>query len=430
MKKLFAVLLAAMMFTGLFAGIVSADQVEVRFTWWGDTARHERYNAICDAFEAENPDVKIIREPNTWADYWDNLAKLAGAGDAPDIMGMHPQFASDYAGRGVLADLQPYMDSGVIDTTDIPESVLVGGMAGDLMCMVSQGITFTNLVANKTLLDEVGVEIPDSVSDWTWSEFAAKAKEFRQKALDKGMDIWFCDEVTGFNSFRYLARSHGGDLYTVDGQLGFNADTVAQWWAFWKDLRDADAIPDAALTLENGTRPLEERTFTLGETAILCVPINQLWLYQAQMGDADLQGLRMPTEEDGRRGEFLEGAHLAAYASGNDAKIEASARFISFFVNSEKSLEYMLMDQGVPANTKMAEFIKPLLTPPNQKAIAYVADTTPLATAATFPPVGASAIDAAFNDIRQTVAYNTATPEAAAAAFIEQAIAILAENAQ
>jgi multiple sugar transport system substrate-binding protein len=29
--------------------------VTIRISWWGDTARHEKYNAICDAFQEKYP---------------------------------------------------------------------------------------------------------------------------------------------------------------------------------------------------------------------------------------------------------------------------------------------------------------------------------------------------------------------------------------
>lgn len=430
MKKLFAVILTIALLIPMMASLASAEQpIEIRFVWWGDTKRHEVYNAVCDEFEAVNPGIKVIRESNTWTDYWDKLATQVAGGNAPDVMGMHPQFVSDYAGRGALANLEPFMDSGVIRTADIPEAVLEGGRVNGLMCMVSQGVTFTNLVANKTLLDEMGVGIPAMDGDWTWSEFAQKARDFRAAALEKGYDdVYFCDDPTGYNTARYLIRENGMDLYTEDGELGFTEEVMAQWFSYWKALRDDDIIPDAATTQEAISLTLEQKLFTVGKTAISNFPVNQLWLYQAQMPDAELAPLRMPTEEDGGRGEYIEGAHNAVSSASDAAHQEAGAKFIDFFVNDENALKHLKMEQGVPANTQMAEFIKPLLDEPNQKAINFVNATMEVTGVGSYAPIGASAVDAAYTKSRESVAFGAQTPEEAAAEFVAIAKDILAKN--
>ena len=81
MKKLLTCLLAVTMLLSCItiASAESEEQIELRFAWWGDTNRHEVYNAICDEFEAIYPNVTIIREPGTFNDFFDKLAtQLAG----------------------------------------------------------------------------------------------------------------------------------------------------------------------------------------------------------------------------------------------------------------------------------------------------------------------------------------------------------------
>ena len=52
----------------------NGNKTEIRFAWWGIQKRHEVYDEICNRFEAANPDIKVIREPNSWSDYWDELS--------------------------------------------------------------------------------------------------------------------------------------------------------------------------------------------------------------------------------------------------------------------------------------------------------------------------------------------------------------------
>lgn len=407
----------------------AGGQTEIRFTWWGDTKRHEVYNSICDRFEAQNPDIKVIREFGSFQDYWDKLATQVAGGNAPDVFGMHPQYVSDYAGRNALADLQPYIDDGTIDISKMEPSVVDSGRVGDTLCMISQGVTFTNLIANKTMLDKYGVTYPAYDGDWTWTEFADQAKAFAAKAAEDGEEAYMVNDFSSlFSAYRYLARQDGTDQYTADGEIAFTEESVARWFRYWTDLKDVGAIPDAAMTTEDFGAPLEQKLFTQGKVAICKQPANQLHLYQAQMPDSELICLRNPTGDNGERGEYIEGAHFAVSATSSDEKKLAAAKLIQFFVNTKDSMELFKMEQGVPANLEMAAYIKDLLDDVLKLEIEYVEATMKVAGEGTYAPIGAKSVDTAFRDAHAAVAFGEMTPEEAAAAFMKEAQDIVAKN--
>ncbi len=407
----------------------TSAQTEIRFTWWGDTKRHEVYNSICDRFEAKNPDIKVIREFGSFQDYWDKLATQVAGGNAPDAFGMHPQYVSDYAGRNALADMQSYIDDGVIDISKMEPSVVDSGRVNDSLCMISQGVTFTNLIANKTMLDKYGISYPAYNDDWTWAEFAEQAKAFAQKADEAGEEAYMVNDFSSlFSAYRYMARQDGTDQYTADGEIAFTEDSVANWFKYWTDLRDANAIPDGAMTTEDFGAPLEQKLFTQGKVAICKQPANQLHLYQAQMPDSELICLRNPTGNNGERGEYIEGAHFAISASSGEEKKLAAAKLINFFVNTEDSMELFKMEQGVPANGEMAAYIKGFLDDVLKLEIEYVEETMKVAGEGTYAPIGAKSVDTAFRDAHASVAFGEMSPEEAAAAFIKEAQDIVAKN--
>ena len=160
----------------------SEDVVEIRMSWWGDTTRNEKYNEICDRFEAENPDVKVIREFGSWNDYWDKLATQVAGGNAPDVISMHVQYVSDYAGRDVLADLQPYIDSGILDVSKMESGIVDGCKYNGTMCLVPMGITFTNMLVNQTLLEKYGIDVPTNTTDYTWNDLMAMGEKLKAAA--------------------------------------------------------------------------------------------------------------------------------------------------------------------------------------------------------------------------------------------------------
>ncbi len=407
------------------AAAADGEQIQIRFSWWGDTKRNDMYNAICDRFEAENPNIKVMREPMSWTDYWPKMATQAGGGNLPDAFGMHPQFAADYAMRGTMADLGPYVEDGTLDISKMSDSVIQTGKYEDTLYMISQGVTFTSYFVNEELAKEYGVELPAYDEDWTWDDLKAKALEFAEKA--KGTGIYFCNDASGgINEFRWCSRQSGGDNYTEDGQIGFEAKVMEGWLGYWKELRDAGAIPDAATNTEEGATALEQRLFASGKMLMCNNPVNQLWLFQNAMPDNTVSPIRIPTDNEGNRGEYLEGAHFGISAGVDEAHQRAAAKLINFFVNTEKSYELFLLDQGVPANSDMAEFIKPLLDEPNQKVINYVSALMETAEVVKIvPPEGASEVNDAFKVASEKVAYESDTIENAVAEFMDKANAIL-----
>lgn len=429
MKKVLSVLMVALMLLSLFSvSAVAEETTDIRIMWWGDTARHEKYNKIIDAFEAEYPNIKVERLTATWNDYWSKLPTMVAGGDAPDVIGMHAQFVSDYANRGALMDLSPLVEQGILETADIPTAVQAGGTVNGKLLGIPMGITVKTIVLNKTMCDEIGFEYPtDHVV--TWTEFGELCKDFRAKALEKGIDAYLIGEMTGMSEYQYWVRSNGRDLYTPEGALGSTPEDVEGWLTFWKNLRDADAIPDAATTVEAVSLTLEQNLFSTKRVAMFAVPVNQLWQYVAQLPDDTLIPCHMPTGDDGATGTFLEGALWSISSSVAAEKSEAAGLLLNFIANREGAAQYMLMDQGVPCNTKMAEYITPMLSEADATAVAFVGEvTTMVERGFNFAPKGANAIDTVFRETREAVAFDAMTPAEAAASFIEQANGIIEEN--
>ena len=406
----------------------STKPVEIRFAWWGDTKRNELYNAICDNFQKDNSNIKIVREVSSWNDYFDKLATQTAGGNAPEVFGIHPNFVSDYARRGAMQSIEEYVKSGTIDLSNFSQSVVDGGKVNGVNYMVSQGITFSNQMINLTLFDKLKVEKPSS--NWTWEEFASKAKEIKAAAKKAGMnDVYGThDNSNMLQYFRYMVRQEGRDLYDKDGNITFTEADAEKWFEFWKDLRDSGAMPSAATANEHAKDTLEQNLFTNSKIGVALFAVNQIALYQEQMGDTNLGLMRNPTSANGKNGEYIEGAFLAISSKSDKSKQDAAAKFINYFVNSEDSLKLFKLEQGVPGNTKMAEYIKPLLSEPQQKALVFVNDTVKYAEVAVYPPKGATPLDAAFRDAAANVAYGDQSPAQAAKSLVEQCRQIIQSN--
>ncbi|CAM3925637.1 sugar ABC transporter substrate-binding protein [Paenibacillus alkaliterrae] len=398
------------------------EPVEIRFTWWGDTKRNEVYNAIADRFEEEYPHITVKREFGGWGDYWDRLTTQIAGGNAPDVVSMHQFYVSDYARRDALVDLETVVSSGELNLVDYPEAAINSGRINDTLYMVPKGVTMPGWAYNTALFDELGVAYPDM--NWTWDDFVAKVTEIKEKSGSK--NIWGAPDGGGGQpqpNFRYFLRQSGQDLYTEDGKLGFTKETLVEWWTMWDGLRQKGAIPDATTGTEYENAPLEQNMFVKGLTAITQIPANQIYLYQQQFKSGEIRMVRMPRKEGGENGEYIEGAYLSITKKSEHPK--EAAMFINFFINSEKSLELFKVEQGSPASTKMSEFVKPLLDPAQQRAVAFIQETLPYSSPAVYAPLGAAEIEQAFKDNSTSIAFGKLTIEQAADGFMKTAESVL-----
>ncbi|QIN81553.1 extracellular solute-binding protein [Rubrobacter tropicus] len=104
--------LAGLYASGLLAGCAGsgAGGTQMRMTWWGSTVRHERTREALKLFEKNNSGVKITPEPiGDFDEYWNKLATQASGGNAPDVIQTDYRYLTEYAGRGVLMELDEYI---------------------------------------------------------------------------------------------------------------------------------------------------------------------------------------------------------------------------------------------------------------------------------------------------------------------------------
>jgi len=282
-------------------------------------------------------------------------------------------------------------------------------------------VTMPGWVYNTAVFDQLGIEYPDI--NWTYDDLINISRQVVEKS---GGAMWGSADFSGGQlqpNFRYFLRQHGEDLYTEDGKLGFSRDTLVKWWSMWKEMRDEKLIPDAATVAEYDGVPLEQNLFVTDKVALFQIPANQIYLYEQQFQEGEIHMVRMPTLPGGQNGEYLEGAYLSITADSKHPK--EAAQFINFFVNSKRSLELFKVEQGSPANTEMAEFVKPLLAAPQARAVDFIQTVIPYASNAVYAPAGATEVEALFKDNSTAISFGQKTVEQAADDFIAAANRIL-----
>jgi len=397
------------------------EVVEIRTAWFGSVARHELFNKLLDMFEAEHPNIKVVREYSDWNGYWDKLNTQAAGGNAPDVIQFTPLHIAEYAGRDVPLNLEEYVKSGKIDLSDWDPKVVESGKYRGNLYMVSIGMSSPAMFANVDLLNRAGIAMPET--DLSYSEFASFVKEGQSKLGDGAWMLF--DSGGNFDHFVIYLLQKGKKITSDDGtKLGFDQKDVEEWLSWWDDMREAGAVPPAEVMAEHGSKPWEDSLLVHQKVAIHATNGNQLKIFQRYMEDR-VDILRLPTMPGGasKYGEVFTGVFLAI--SKNSKHPEEAAKLINFWANHIEANKLYNFEHGIIGSNKVNDALKEQLTEEDKKVIAHANAVLETAPATTERPKGYSAISSAFTKTNEQVQFKQGTVEQAAAAFIGEAQKLL-----
>jgi multiple sugar transport system substrate-binding protein len=165
----------------LSVGITSAqDAKEFRFgTLQG--AFVDNVNAmLVEQFEAMHPDYKVSVEYLT-GDIAAALATQAAAGTLPDVTFTADLFVVPFAKGGISVDMEPLANADPnFDLSDVYENMLaLSQVEGKGIYMIPSSYDVVTLYYNKTLFEQAGAPLPTPES--TWDDIIASCKMILEK---------------------------------------------------------------------------------------------------------------------------------------------------------------------------------------------------------------------------------------------------------
>jgi len=256
MKKiiLLTVIISSILLTAC-ANNKSNEPVTISYMVWGAPEELEVWQTIVDEFQVANPNIKVNVEVSDWDTYWTKLKTLLAANTPPDVFAMDAPLYLDYQSRGVLLNLQPYIDktSGFLDgfypVTLEAYKLSDGyyGMPRDFQTIV--------LFYNKDMFDAAGVAYP--TADWTYDDLRAAAKDLTididgDGTIDQygfSADLWDMELV-----WSEAIWSWGGEVINADHTKTLIGEPAArEAWQYFYDLMFVDkSMPDANTTGQYG----------------------------------------------------------------------------------------------------------------------------------------------------------------------------------
>ncbi|MDO5417487.1 MAG: extracellular solute-binding protein [Lachnospiraceae bacterium] len=406
----------------------SKEPVTIKITWWGGQGRHDYTQKLLDVYTEKHPNIKFEAMPSGWDGYFDKLATQAASGSMPDIVQMDYLYITTYAKNNSLADLQPYIDDGTIDVSNIDENLLNTGKIQDKMAGLVLASSYLSMGYNPDVFAEAGLAEP--AGDWSWEDYAEMSKAVHDKTGKYGMTGVPVDDT---NIFNYWVRQHGESLFSEDKKsLGYADDAVcSDFIRLWNDQMADGIIPNpdeyaSLLTLGQEAGPVVTgggaMTFEWNNYASkICSVNDKIKMVTPPLAkDSDSKGLWM------KPGMFF------SVAETSKVKKEA-AEFIDWFVNSEEANDIIMAERGTPVSSVIREHMvsSGSLSAQQQAMFEAVEAALPLCGETPDPdPVGMSEVNEAFKNAAYSAFYGQITPEEAAAKFRKDADEILARNNQ
>jgi multiple sugar transport system substrate-binding protein len=405
------------------APALSQSEARLRMFWWGSRERAERTEKANKLFQEKNPGLTITGETLGWTDYWPRLATQTAGRNAPDVIQMDYRYIYEYARRGALLPLDPYVSKG-LNLADFSEAAVDSGKVDKKIFGVSLGLNSTAQLYDKDLIASLGLKPP--THETTWAQIGDLAAEIT-KAVKKPGFFGMFDGGRYEPTLEVWMRQRGKALYTEDGKLGFDVSDIGEWFAYWHDLRKRGAIASAEVAaLDMGE--IDTSLLTLGKTAIVFAHSNQLVGFQAVVKSR--LGMTMyPSGGAGAKyGQYLKPSMLLSI-SARTRYPEAAVKVLDFYVANQDAGMILGVERGVPASSVVRKAVEPSLDELGNAMASYVAfvsdKVSPLPAP---PPQGAGEIQTVLRRVNEQIGFGRLSVSDGAKQFMSESAAILARG--
>jgi multiple sugar transport system substrate-binding protein len=402
----------------------SGEVADLRITWWGGETRHEATLAAIEVCKAENPNIAVVAEFQGWDGYWDKIATLTAAGNAPDVYQHNFGFFGEYVERNALLGLD---DQPELDLTGWDESVTTQGVSDGHRYALPTGGNINTLLFDVDAVVAAGVDPTELSGDVTWDEFAALAKTVSDAGGD---DFYAANDSGGVNDvFEIWLKQRGKQVFNDDGSLGFAAEDAAEYWEYWSGLRDAGSVPPIDLTAQIGN-DLATHPLSVGQAAMQIGFSAQFGAYSEASGN-DLGLAPVPNGgADADPGMSNVATGLMWAASADTQYPSEATTLINCLVNSADAVKTQNLVRGVPLSQASRDLLD--VGDKDQQVVAYISEQATSGNVAldgvlyTNPPLGSGEVAQLFFEKYQEVGFGAASAIDAATSFVEEATVILA----
>lgn len=335
MKNILKLALATTML--MPAAALAQDAVEVTL-WHMEQPPHRvaRVQELIDAFNAANPGIVVKQEPQNWGEVYAKTPAALAAGQGPDMLFAIPDFTPILKDIGALTSVEDFVKEldekhDFVDSTVEAYSYDGGVWAVPLYNMAM------NLWYRKSVLEAAGVEVPT-----TWDEWRAAAEKLSVDGVS-GMGLPANKQLyTDQTIYSVMVNGGATEIYNEDGTLRFDNPETVGAYEFYTDLHQFSPADSTSWTWGEA-----EACFS-SQTCAMVMQFSVIATYDTQAeGDAADLGVAAIPSKDGGEHNTISYANAVMMLSTDEAKMEASKKFVSFLLEPENYGRFLNMEPGL-----------------------------------------------------------------------------------
>ncbi|HKG55501.1 MAG TPA: sugar ABC transporter substrate-binding protein [Anaerolineales bacterium] len=257
-RLLVLAVILSLLLTACGGTAASSQKADLTMMMWGDPAELEVWNKIVADFHTANPNITVKVDVSDWDSYWTKLKTLLSAGTPPDVFAMDAPLYLDYQSRGVLLNLQPYLDKNPDLLKGVYPQTLEAYKTPEGMFGLPRDFQTVALFYNKDMFDAAGVDYP--TADWTYDDLRNAAKQLTKDSNSDGKidqfgfysDLWDMELIWSEGIWAY-----GGDVINADHTKTLIGEPKArEAWQLFHDMMFEDkSWPDSNTAGEYGGDP-------------------------------------------------------------------------------------------------------------------------------------------------------------------------------
>ncbi|MBU1090322.1 MAG: extracellular solute-binding protein, partial [Candidatus Omnitrophica bacterium] len=313
------------------------------------------FKELAEKYKAETG-VEVIFELYAPSDAYSQKVRAAAQGqNLPDIFGILGE-KRDFAAfikAGHILDLTPYMQedqsawqdsffSKALSVNEFREGNSYGVEAG--IYGVPLDVMTIQMVYNKSLLKELGVNPPDTFAEFL--QIGNKIKAAGMQGFVSGWgELWMIDCFA--NNYAFNIMGEEKVLATIRGEVPYTDPDWIKVLNIFKDMRESGILATGLITMVNKTA---EQLFA-NEQAVFA--FNGAWgvnVYNNMNPDLDYGAMLPPKISNDYPMAIWGGAGSSFMANARSGNKEETVKFLKWLSNSEQQAYFSQVTKNLPAN--------------------------------------------------------------------------------
>ncbi len=393
------------------------EPVTLRFSWWGGDSRNEATVQVIEQFEAEYPWITVEPEYGSSDGYSDKLATQLSSGTEPDIMQIDPETMPQFVAAGdyFVDFFETDFDFSNYDVDAIMGSTITGCYDGK-QYGIPTGVAGPCLLINKTLADEVGIDL---TGEYTWDDLIEMGKKVQEYDSSKYLISTNMAYLNNMFVNYYMKQLSGNTLFDVEsGKLLATEENLTKTFEYIKSLFDNNVVPAASTMAQyEGDNLQADPDWIAGNYVCNFTYISTAEVLTAANENAEYIAGEFPVMEGAKNDGFIVGCPQIIAVSKNSENVEAAIMFLNYFFNNDTALSTLATQRSVPFTAHAREIVE---ADGNLSELlsTSVDILTPYAGLANDPIGSTSEAKQIMQDAIENVAFGEMTPQEAATEVI------------